>query len=139
MTIKQLAETMKTEVKGRGSATPMDWLFLILVFVLVASFNADAMHDRLLLFLYSMGISGAALALLKRGALVFTAMALAAAGTALLVNVYFQTFTESWHPTLDAVRDFVGLSTIAFVTAKLIQEIHRVQQDGRKADSQQAT
>ncbi len=138
MTIKQLFATIKTECKSRHNSTPMDWFILILVLVFIAGFHAAAMQDRLLLFLYAMGVAGAAFAMLKRGALVFTAMALAAASTALLVNVYFQTFNESWHPTLDAFRDIAGLSIIAFVTAKLIQEIHRIQQDARERDSEHA-
>ena len=136
MTIKQLFETIKYEGKSRHNSKPMDWFILVLVLVFIATFNAAAMHDRLLLFLYSMGVAGAAFAMLKRGALVFTAIALAAASTALLVNVYCQASTESWYPTLDAVRDIVGLSVIAFVTARLIQEIHRIQPDARKDDSE---
>ncbi len=139
MSPKQLVETIKNDVKNRHIASLMDWFILALAFTFIAAFNATAMQDRLLLFLYSMGIAGAALAMLKRGALVFTAVTLAAAGTALLGNVYFQTAPDFWHPTLDAVRDLVGLSMIAFVAAKLIQEISRAQQDARKDNSEART
>ena len=133
MTTKQQTENNSAHWIPANS-TPTDWFIFTLVVVFVAAFNTAAMHDRLLLFLYTMGVAGATFALLKRGALVFTAVTLAAASTAMLTNVYFQTVTDPWHPILDTVRDICGLSIIAFVAAKLVQELHRTQQDARKGE-----
>ena len=109
------------------NATAWDYLILVLSLALIAAFHSEAMHDRLLLIIYTMVISGSAFVLLRRGALVFTVMTVAAAGTALLVDVYFDAKTDAWHPLADPIRDVVGISLLAFGMAKLIRDmsIHR--------------
>jgi len=118
------------------NATVLDWLILSLSLGFIATFHSEAMQDRLLLIIYTMVISGTAFVLLRRGALVFTVMTLAAASTALLVDVYFDATADSWHPLLDPVRDLVGVCLLAFGMAKLIREAIRVQKDARDAENQ---
>ncbi|MFV2065862.1 MAG: sensor histidine kinase [Pirellulales bacterium] len=134
--MKQQAETINHEGQSNRDTTPMDWFILVLVLTFIAAFNSAAMQDRLLLILYSMGVAGAAFTLLKRNAYVFTAVTLAGASTALLVNVYFQAAAESWHPMLDAIRDFAGLSILAFGSVKLTHEAFRIQRETREAEMQ---
>ena len=129
-------KTDATQAKPESSfkSTLLDWFILILVLTFIAAFNAAAMQDRLLLILYSIGVAGAAFTLLKRHAFVLSVITLTGAGTALLVNVYFQTTADVCHPLLDPVRDIVGLGLLAFVMAKLIFVSFRIQKDARDAE-----
>lgn len=115
-------------------AKPFDWLVLALVLAFISVFNFVAMHDRLLLIVYLIGVAGAAFMLLRRGAFVFTVIALTAASTALLINVYFHATADTWHPVLDGIRDLIALCVLAFGTAKLIHEAFRIQKDARETE-----
>lgn len=132
----QQTETVNDDCRNRLNATALDWFIIAITLTFIAAFNTVAMQDRLLFILYSMGVAGAAFALLKRGAFVFTAVVLAGASTALLIHVYFQTAAETWHPMLDAVRDLVGLCILAFGSAKLIHEAFRMQKESRDVELQ---
>lgn len=112
---------------------PLDWIILLLSLAFISMFHADAIQDRLLLIIYTMVLSGTAFVLLRRGALVFTVMTLAAASTALLVDVYFDAKTDEWHPMVDPIRDVVGVALLAFGMANMIREAIRVQKSARDA------
>jgi signal transduction histidine kinase len=118
------------------NAKALDWVILLLSLAFIGAFHAEAMQDRLLLIIYTMAISGSAFVLLRRGAFVFTVMTLAAASTALLVDVYFDAKTDAWHPLIDPIRDVVGVSLLALGMAKLIREAIRLQKSAREAEIQ---
>ena len=136
MIVEEDPKTVDNKTPVWLNATALDWVILLLSLGFIAVFHSEAMQDRLLLIVYTMVVAGAAFVLLRRGALVFTVMTLAAASTALLVDVYFDAKTDAWHPLLDPVRDVLGISLLAFGVAKLMREAIRVQKEARDAENQ---
>jgi len=132
----QQAKTVDGSHQDRIKVSPMDWFFVVFALVIVAAFNTIAMQDRMLLILYSLAIAGATFLLLKRGAYAFSSVVLAGAGTALLVNVYFDTSADPWHPVVDVIRDLFGLGILAFGSAKLVHAAFRIQKEARELELQ---